>query len=365
MQIIDVRTTPEAEIITTTCDVLEKGGLILFPTETTYGAGVDATNPAAVEKLLAYKSRREGKPLSIAVKDKNTASEYVIINSQAEHIIDQFLPGPVTVVCKDKGKTAPGVASEFGTIGIRIPDHQLLLAILEAYGKPVTATSANASGKRRPYAIPHVLQHLSGTQKENIDLILDAGELPPNPPSTVIDTTLETPITLRQGTPRFTDESKQFAKTHSEQETMDLAGKLVLKHWNDVQATGLILTLDGPLGVGKTVFTKGIAQFLTISEIITSPTYSYVEEYAYTRHTTSGMLYHADLWKVAGDDEVSRLALKQLVAPNNILVVEWSSIAQEYLRHLSEEKKSPLVALTIEQAGETRTLHIAEKSYEK
>ena len=87
MQIIDCANTPVKDIIATTTEVLSRGGLVLFPTETTYGAGVDATNPAAVEKLLAYTSRREGKPLSIAFTNQHMAKKYVDINDQAEIII--------------------------------------------------------------------------------------------------------------------------------------------------------------------------------------------------------------------------------------------------------------------------------------
>ncbi|MCA9368938.1 MAG: threonylcarbamoyl-AMP synthase [Pseudomonadales bacterium] len=360
MQIIDCAHTPVKDIISTARKVLSSGGLVIFPTETTYGAGVDATNPVAIEKLLAYKSRREGKPLSIAVTDKEMARTYVEINDQADQIISQFLPGPVTVVCKDKGVVSPGVASEFGTLGLRIPDYQLILDIVAAYGKPMTATSANASGKKRPYTVQDILDNLSNTQKEKIDLILDAGKLPHNPPSTVIDTTLETPITLRQGEAAFNAEMTQKAITQSEQETMDLAGKIALQHWNDIAKTGLIIALDGPLGVGKTIFTKGIAKFLGITETITSPTYAYVEEYDYTRHQTSGRLYHADIWKVASAEEASRLGIDEMLGPNSLLLVEWFDVAKDYILSVAEDKKVPVVHIQLQQDGTKRILHISD-----
>lgn len=363
MQIIDCTTTPVTEIVSRTMQVLADGGLVLFPTETTYGAGVDATNPSAVEKLLAYKSRREGKPLSIAVADTTMAEKYVEINQQATQIIAQFLPGPVTVVCKDKGVVAPGVASEFGTLGLRIPDYQLILDIVSAYGKPMTATSANASGKKRPYTVADILDNLSNAQKEKIDLVLDAGELPHNPPSTVIDTTLETPITLRQGETQISDPDAQKIVTNSEQETKDTAGKLVLKHWNDVVNSGLIIALDGPLGVGKTVFTKGVAQFLGITETVTSPTYSYVEEYDYTRHETSGRLYHADIWKIDSTEEASRLGFEDMLEPGSVILIEWFAVAKDYITTLSEEHTVPLVHITLEQHDSKRILHISDKNH--
>ncbi len=360
MQIIDCANTPIKTIIATTVEILSRGGLVLFPTETTYGAGVDATHPAAVKKLLAYKSRREGKPLSIAVTDKEMAAKYVEINSQADQLITQFLPGPVTVVCKDKGIVSPGVASEFGTLGLRIPDYQLIVDIVASYGKPITATSANASGKKRPYTIKDVLDNLSDAQREKIDLILDAGELPHNPPSTVIDTTLETPITLRQGDITLQTTNTQQTVTYSEQETMNLAGKITLTHWSDITRTGLIIALDGPLGVGKTVFTKGIAKFLGITETITSPTYSYVEEYNFTRHQTKGRFYHADIWKINSADEAARLGIADMLEPNSLLLVEWFDVAKDYILSVAEDKQIPVVHIQLQQHGTARTLHISD-----
>jgi L-threonylcarbamoyladenylate synthase len=169
MKTINVAEVPEKEIIKTVIKVLNNSGLIIFPTETTYGAGVDATNQEAVDKLLAYKSRREGKPLSIAVANQKTAAKYVEINEQAKKIYERFLPGPITIISKNLGKVALGVKSEFNTLGVRIPNHELILEILKEFGKPITATSANASGKKRPYQIQDIFNNLSNKQQNLID----------------------------------------------------------------------------------------------------------------------------------------------------------------------------------------------------
>jgi L-threonylcarbamoyladenylate synthase len=194
MNIISTKNTSKEKIIDTVVQTLSKGGLVIFPTETTYGAGVDATNQKAVDKLLSYKTRREGKPLSIAVTDKKMAEEYVFLNNSASQMYDTFLPGPFTIISKSKGKTAQGVESEFATLGVRIPDYPLVLDFLSKFKKPMTATSANASGKRRPYKVEHLLENLSQKQKDLIDLIVDVGELKHNKPSTIIDTTMSAPM---------------------------------------------------------------------------------------------------------------------------------------------------------------------------
>lgn len=353
--------TPIEEAISAAITILEAGGLVLFPTETVYGAGVDATNQAAVDKLLAYKSRREGKPLSIAVTDLTMAEKYVEVNEQAKTLYKQFLPGPVTVVSKGRGAVASGVESEFGTLGVRIPAYSMLLELVGKFGKPITATSANGSGNKRPYTIDDALDQLSQKQKALIDLALDAGELPKNEPSTVIDTTMSTPMTMRAGTIQV-DSDHQFFST-SEAETQALAGKLLLKHWNEIKDTGLVVGLNGSLGAGKTIFTKGIATFLNISETITSPTYTYVEEYEFERHGVRGNLYHLDLWKVESAAELERLDVTSLLQPNNVIVIEWWSQVAQWLIPVFLEKKVPFIEASIEDENEgtTRKIVIHEK----
>lgn len=318
--------------IETAIAILRAGGLVIFPTETVYGAGVDATNPAAVEKLLAFKSRREGKPLSIAVTDQAMAEKFVILNDSAKKLFKRFLPGPVTVVSniQPNSSLARGVASEFGTVGVRIPDYPLVLEMVKTLGKPITATSANGSGAKRPYSIADAMAGLSTKQKNLIDFVIDVGKLPTNEPSTVIDTTLSTPITMRAGT-IAADTSKNANTTHNgdqfitanESETKGLAGRLLLKHWNTIRERGLVIGLNGPLGAGKTIFTKGIAEFLGISETITSPTYSYIQEYSFERHNVKGMLFHLDVWKIDSPEMAARLSIDELMQPNSVVAIEW------------------------------------------
>jgi L-threonylcarbamoyladenylate synthase len=327
MNTINLRTTPESEVIAQTVAVLQAGGLVLFPTETTYGAGVNALNPAAVQKLLAYKSRREGKPLSVAVTDLAMAEKYVEVNESARALYARFLPGPVTVVSRGRGVVAPGVESEFGTLGIRIPDYPLILEIVTILGQPITSTSANGSGKKRPYSIEDALSQLSEKQKSLIDLVLDAGELPHNPPSTVIDTTLSAPVVFRQGEVEVAENAGQSTqlKSHSETETKNIAKRLLLKHWNEVKERGLVIGLNGSLGMGKTIFVKGLAEFLQITDTITSPTYTYVEEYEFDRHGVRGQLFHLDIWKIESPEEMSRIGFDQMLKPSSVVVVEWVS----------------------------------------
>jgi L-threonylcarbamoyladenylate synthase len=363
MEIISIKNTTQKNIIDKIVQTLSKGGLVIFPTETTYGAGVDATNQEAVNKLLKYKTRREGKPLSIAVPDRKMAEKYVEVNETASEIYHTFLPGPFTVVSNSKGKTANGVESEFGTLGVRIPDYPLVLDFLGEFNKPVTATSANASGKRRPYKLDHLLDNLSEKQKGLIDLIVDVGELPHNKPSTIIDTTMSAPMMLRQGSVNVEEAVRiegfeaSFISS-SEKETKDIAKRLILKNWNEVKEKGLIIGLDGDLGVGKTIFAKGVAEFLQINDTITSPTYSYVNEYDYTRHDFSGKMYHLDVWKINSKEELDRLDFFKIVQPGNVIIVEWWDQINQFIK---DELQTKLVKILIsETSQEKRELRISE-----
>ncbi len=388
MQVINSTTTDFQTVVDQATQILRAGGLVIFPTETTYGAGVDATNQAAVDTLLAYKSRREGKPLSIAVTNEAMAAEFVELNDQARKLYKRFLPGPVTVVSRGLKVVAQGVESEFGTLGVRIPDYDLVLAIVKSLGRPITATSANGSGEKRPYTIQDIFDGLSDKQKSLIDLVIDAGKLPPNPPSTVIDTTLSTPVIFRQGginlqtmsnegseglseapespanSGRVGVDKPEFSKlsliSSSEQETRDIAQRLLLKHWHDVTTTGLVIGLDGSLGAGKTIFTKGVAEFLKIKETITSPTYTYIEEYAYQRYGVQGKLYHLDVWKVESAIELERLEIDELLKPNNVVVIEWFTQVKPWLEPLFKAKNiRPLTVHITDQKAE-RLLRIHE-----
>lgn len=357
---LEINKSTRAEIVDAACKILTEGGLVIFPTETVYGAGVDATNPMAVEKLLRYKSRREGKPLSFAVTDLEMAEKYAEINDQARKLYQQFMPGPLTIVSKDRGVLAPGVASEFATVGTRIPDYDLVTEIVKTFGKPITATSANASGKKRPYCVDDVLSQLSQKQLDQVDLILDAGTLPLNPPSTVIDTTLSAPVQLRSGTVNFDTDVSLISD--SETETKQIAGRYLLKYWDHVTKNGLIFGLDGPLGAGKTIFAKGIAEFLGISENITSPTYTYIEEYYFERHLTKGKFFHLDVWKIENPDEFGRLEFKKLLRPGSIIIVEWFSQVAQEIQRTAEKSKTPVIKINIEDiGGDQRRISISEK----
>lgn len=356
MQILKLNSdkSNQAEIVQQAIECLKSDGLLIYPTETLYGIGANAASQKAIDKLLRYKGRRQGKPLSIAVADQQMAEKYVEINEQALKFYQNFLPGPFTVISKSKNVVDSRVNSEFGTLGIRIPDYPLIIELVKNFGQAITSTSANASGKKRPYKIADILDNLSDRQKSLVDLVIDAGELPKNEPSIVVDTTLAAPIALRGSL----NKAGEILYSQSEQDTIDLAGRLMLNHLNQLEKSGLVFALNGPLGMGKTIFAKGIAKFLNIKDTITSPTYSYLNEYNYQRLQGRGKFYHLDAWKIDSKQEADLLEIDKLVKKNNVIAIEWF----EQIEHWLDLKEQKIITLDFSEEKGGRKILIKQNA---
>lgn len=308
---------------------LKDGQLVFMATETVYIAGVDATNPEAVKKLVAFKNRPFGKPFSVGVTDIKMAEKYVVINETAKGLYNRFLPGPVTVVSTGKHTVANGVEAENGTLGIRIPDYPFFQEVCKKFKKPITATSANASYQRRPYKLPDILDNIPEKQKGLIDLMVDAGELPHNEPSTVIDTTLDDqPVILRQGEIRLKDKNEVLSR--SEENTQNIAKELWQKYQDYAGKRSIIYALEGQMGAGKTQFVKGLAKAMGITENITSPSYDLLNTY--------GMLTHIDTWRMIDpNQELSGLDIKSLLDTNSIVAIEWADRSVDEIKNYSDD----------------------------
>lgn len=312
-------------------EYLKSGGIVIYPTETLYGIGADATNQRAVDKLTEYKNRPFGKPYSVAVTDEKMAEKYVVLNKTARGFYKKFLPGPLTVVSEGKHVLARGVESEDGTLGIRIPDYKLVIDIVRKFGKPITSTSANASYKKRPYKIADILDNISNKQKSLIDLIIDAGELPKNDPSTVIDTTLDNPVVLRQGEIKLKDKNEIVSR--SEESTMNLAKEIWQKYEIHQGKRAIVYALSGEMGTGKTIFTKGLARAMGITELVTSPTFAIENEY----QSGNKKLFHFDAWRIENSKELRNLGFENLIKNRSVVSVEWAERVADIVKEFDDE----------------------------
>ena len=175
---------------------LAEGGLVGFPTETVYGLGADAANPAAIARLYQAKRRPSFNPLIAHVGDLLAARRIGVFDAQATALAEAFWPGPLTLVLP---RTKDCVVADLATAGldtvaIRVPAHPLARKILRAFGGPVVAPSANLSGHVSPTTAAHVHSDLAG----RIDLIVDGGAVAVGVESTIVGC-FETPMLLRPG----------------------------------------------------------------------------------------------------------------------------------------------------------------------
>ena len=178
--------------------VLKKGGLIIYPTDTIYGLGADASNEAAIRKIFEIKKRGSRKPVHIVVADIVGAERFVELTPLARALAKRFLPGALTLVLKAKDEVPRALTAGQGTLGIRIPDNRFCIETARALGGGITSTSANVSGQATGRNIEEIFS-LFPKGFEGIDLVVDGGELPPSLPSSVVDARGAAPIILREG----------------------------------------------------------------------------------------------------------------------------------------------------------------------
>jgi len=179
--------------------VLKANGLVVYPTETVYGLGVDATSEMALEKLWKFKGERGNKPVLVAVSGVAMAEEYVILSDLGKKVVQKYWPGAVAIVATSKNKVSKKAQGETNTLGLRNPDSKDILEIIDIFGKPITSTSANVSGAVTAKSLKEFLETVPKEKQKLIDLFIDAGELLLRQPSTIVDTTGKEIKILRQG----------------------------------------------------------------------------------------------------------------------------------------------------------------------
>jgi L-threonylcarbamoyladenylate synthase len=187
---------PESDRIERAAELLRAGGLVAFPTETVYGLGANALNPAAVERIFAAKGRPANNPLIVHVPNAAGARSVAACwPEEAERLAQRFWPGPLTLVLPKAPAVPDAVTAGGPTVAVRVPAHPVALALLQAAGVPVAAPSANRSNRLSPTRAEHVLRDLDG----RIEMMLDAGPTSGGIESTVVDLTARPARLLRPG----------------------------------------------------------------------------------------------------------------------------------------------------------------------
>ncbi len=174
--------------------VLRNGGVLVYPTDTLYGIGVDPANPQAMARLFAAKERPSGQPVSIVVANVDAAKELAAMSARAEELCRQWLPGALTLLLRPTANAPRSIVSEQNTIAIRVPKHPVALFLAKQFG-PLTASSANVHGKKPPSEAWEAQEQLG----ERVDVYLDAGPCPIGKESTIVDLTSIEPRIIREG----------------------------------------------------------------------------------------------------------------------------------------------------------------------
>ncbi|MBN2517592.1 MAG: threonylcarbamoyl-AMP synthase [Candidatus Altiarchaeota archaeon] len=165
-------------------DRVRAGEVFIYPTDTVYGIGCDATNAEAVERVRAIKGNSPDKPFSIAFSDLAQVKKFIDLDPNMEKVMEEKLPGPFTLIV-ERGGIPKFVTGGLGTVGVRVPDCELARDLLRKFGKPIITTSANPSRDKAPKAISEIQGEFLG----KVDFAIDGGPCKLGTPSSIIDLT--------------------------------------------------------------------------------------------------------------------------------------------------------------------------------
>jgi tRNA threonylcarbamoyl adenosine modification protein (Sua5/YciO/YrdC/YwlC family) len=186
---------PEPRKIKQVVEVLTNGGIIAYPTDTYYGIGCDLFNKTAIEKIYQLKRRSHVEPFSFICSDLKNISEYAQVTNYAYKTMKRLLPGPYTFVLEGSRLVPKIMLTKRHTLGIRVPDSAICLAVVQDLGHPVINTSATNPETKEILSTPQEIKEKLG---HAVDLIIDGGSVP-GKPSSVISLIGDTPEVLREG----------------------------------------------------------------------------------------------------------------------------------------------------------------------
>ncbi len=187
---------PEQDILEEAAEILRRGGLVAFPTETVYGLGANGLDEKACKKIYKAKGRPSDNPLILTIGDINGLYPIVEkVTDNAKKIIDAFWPGPITLVLPKADCVPAAVTGGLDTVAVRYPSNKVARELIKTAGIPVAAPSANSSGKPSPTRASHVAFDLDG----KIEMIIDGGAADWGLESTILDVSTDKPVLLRPG----------------------------------------------------------------------------------------------------------------------------------------------------------------------
>lgn len=187
---------PAAVALADAAAALRAGGLVAFPTETYYGLAAAALDPSAVRRIFDVKGRPESRPVLVLVDGQDMVETVTMgVSPAVRALMARHWPGPLTLVLRARPSVPLEVTAGTGTVGVRLSSHPVARGLVHALGAPVTAPSANPTDRQPATTAAEVLAYFDGA----IELVLDGGATPGGLPSTVLDATVDPPVTLRAG----------------------------------------------------------------------------------------------------------------------------------------------------------------------
>lgn len=174
--------------------VIRRGGVVAFPTDTLYGLAANPGSAEAVNRVLALKGRAVEQTIALVAADLAQVERTCVMTTMARHAAAEFWPGPLSVLMRAKPGLVPATIGPDGLVGVRVPNHDVALALARACGHALTATSANRSGQEATADPDEVAAALP-----DLDLLIDAGRAPGGPPSTLVDLSGDAPRLVRAG----------------------------------------------------------------------------------------------------------------------------------------------------------------------
>jgi L-threonylcarbamoyladenylate synthase len=208
---------PSSTLLEKAARLINRGEVVVCPTDTGYAFAANALDTRAIARVFHLKGRSFGNPVHIAVTSLEEAEKYAEVNDYARYIAGYYLPGALTLVLKKKDIIPSLLVAGMDTVGIRVPDNQVILRLGQLTGHPLTATSANISGRPGTYSVEEVTAQL-GENIAGVAMVLDQGPLKVRELSTIVDLTVDPPQLIRQGRVSWLEVRERLKMLHHPEE---------------------------------------------------------------------------------------------------------------------------------------------------
>jgi L-threonylcarbamoyladenylate synthase len=314
-------------------DLIKRGEIVAFPTETVYGLGANAFNSSAVEKIFQAKQRPADNPLIVHISSYSMLHKIVLtVSKEVQKLCAKFWPGPLTLLFEKSEIIPPIVTANLSTVAVRMSSHPIALALIERSGVPIAAPSANASGRPSPTTAQHVLHDLQG----RIPMIIDGGQSQIGVESTVIDLSQDPPLILRPGGLNLEDLQKilptieLYSKNHSTQDIEEKPPTPGLKY-RHYAPTGKVILFEGnPLNIHKSI--ENYILNLQDSTIKVGIIQTYLDLTYSTHLITQKSIFLVNIGKLEHPAEIAHNLFKTLrdMDERNIDIILIEGILEDY-----------------------------------